>query len=276
MSGTTRTLYPHPFSRAYWRDAAKEMKDVRMLVFAALMLALRLALKTVKIPIGPSLNINVQFFVTALGSMVYGPVMATFCGVLSDTLGYLIAPSGPYFPGFILTEAAGGLVFALLLYRAKLTPGRVLLSRFCVNFFVNIILQTPIMVLYYRIILGKGYAWFDLPRIVKNLMLFPFESVLLILFLRAAMPALSRMGIMRSTAGDLRMSGPAVLQLAGLTILSCGAVQLYFYWMRDKFLDKLPEYVLASPLLGIILAGVGLLCIAGAALLYKKNEGKSI
>mgnify|MGYP002869986631 CR=1 FL=1 len=70
-------------------------------------LALRLALKTVKIPIGPSLNINVQFFVTALGSMVFGPVMAAFCGVLSDTLGYLIAPSGVYFPGFIITEAAG-------------------------------------------------------------------------------------------------------------------------------------------------------------------------
>ena len=276
MSGTTRTIYPHPFSRNYWRDAAREMKDVRMLVFAALMLALRLALKTVKIPIGPSLNINVQFFVTALGSMVYGPVLATLCGVLSDTLGYLIAPSGVYFPGFIITEAAGGLVFALLLYRAKLTPGRVILSRFCVNFFVNIILQTPIMVLYYRVAMGKGYAWFDLPRIVKNLMLFPFESVLLILFLRAAMPALRRVGITGSAAEELKMSGPAILQLAGLTILSCGAVQLYFYWMRDKFLDKLPESVLASPVLGIILAGVGIICIAGAALLHKKNENKSI
>lgn len=272
MSGNTKTLYAHPFSRAYWRDAAREIRDVRMLVFAALMLALRLALKTVKIPIGPSLNINVQFFVTALGAMVYGPVMASFCGVLSDTLGYLIAPSGVYFPGFILTEAAGGLVFALLLYRAKLTPGRVILSRFCVNFFVNILLQTPIMVWYYRVAMGKGYAWFDLPRIVKNLMLFPFESVLLIVFLRAAMPALSRMGMMRSEAENLRLTGPAVMQLAGLTVLSAGAVQLYFFWMRDKFLDKLPAAVLGSPLPGIALAGAGALCIAAAFILRRRNK----
>ncbi|MBR2823887.1 MAG: folate family ECF transporter S component [Clostridia bacterium] len=270
MSGRSKTLYSHPFSRAYWRDACREIRDVRMLVFAALMLALRLALKTVKIPIGPSLNINVQFFVTALGAMVCGPVLAAFSGVLSDTLGYLIAPSGVYFPGFILTEAAGGLVFALVLYRAKLTPGRVILSRFCVNFFVNIILQTPIMVLYYRVAMGKGYAWFDLPRIVKNLMLFPFESVLLILFLGAAVPALSRLGMTGSGAEKMKINGQVILQLAGLTLLSAGAVQLYFYWMRDKFLDKLPESLLASPAVGIALAAAGAVCAAVAFGLRKR------
>ena len=36
-------LYPHPFSKAYWRDAAAEMKDIRMLVVTALMVALRIA-----------------------------------------------------------------------------------------------------------------------------------------------------------------------------------------------------------------------------------------
>ena len=38
-------LYPHPFSKAYWRDAAAEMKDTKMLVVTALMVALRIALK---------------------------------------------------------------------------------------------------------------------------------------------------------------------------------------------------------------------------------------
>ena len=38
--------------------------------------------------------------------------------------------------------------------------------------------------------MGKGYAWFDLPRIAKNLVLFPLESVLLVFFLRAAVPAI--------------------------------------------------------------------------------------
>ena len=32
-------MYPHPFSKAYWRDAARELKDLRKLTFAALMIA---------------------------------------------------------------------------------------------------------------------------------------------------------------------------------------------------------------------------------------------
>ena len=52
------TLYPHPFSAAYWRDAAAELKDVKMLVITALLIALRVALKPLAIPIGgPQLGI---------------------------------------------------------------------------------------------------------------------------------------------------------------------------------------------------------------------------
>ena len=34
------SLYPHPFSAAYWRDAARELRDLRKLTFAALMIAM--------------------------------------------------------------------------------------------------------------------------------------------------------------------------------------------------------------------------------------------
>ena len=228
MTGkSSPTLYPHPFSKAYWRDAAAEFRDVRVLIFTALMIALRLILKSVKIPLAPSLNINIQFFVNALGSMVYGPVVALLAGAVSDTVGYLLFPSGPYFPGFILTEMAGGLVFALFLYRARITPVRVILSRFSVNFFVNIVLQTPIMVLYYQMVLGKSYAWFDLPRVVKNLVLFPFESVLLILFLRYAVPPLSRLGFLRSRVEDLSLTRRNILLLVVLSAISAVTAWLY-------------------------------------------------
>ena len=75
-SQKSNTLYSHPFSKAYWRDAAAELKDTHMLVFAALMIALRLVMKQLAIPITPFLKINTAFFVNALGAMVFGPVMA--------------------------------------------------------------------------------------------------------------------------------------------------------------------------------------------------------
>lgn len=76
MSQTkNKTLYPHPFSKAYWKDAAGELKDTRVLVFAALMIALRVAMKLVAIPLAPGLKINTAFIVNALGAMVFGPVV---------------------------------------------------------------------------------------------------------------------------------------------------------------------------------------------------------
>ena len=77
----TNPLYPHPFSKAYWRDAAAELRDTHMLVFAALMIALRLVMKQVSIPITPVLRINTAFFVNALGAMrmvhAFLPLMQT-------------------------------------------------------------------------------------------------------------------------------------------------------------------------------------------------------
>ena len=55
-------LYPHPFSAAYWRDAAAELKDIRMLVVTALMIALRVALKPLAIPLGPQLSYLLNYW----------------------------------------------------------------------------------------------------------------------------------------------------------------------------------------------------------------------
>ena len=100
MTRTTksRALYTTPFCKAYWRDAAAELKDLRMLVFAALIVALRVALKTVvRIPLAPSLDITPAFLANALGAMVYGPVVGAVCiPVASACVGFLANIPGMY------------------------------------------------------------------------------------------------------------------------------------------------------------------------------------
>ena len=220
-------LFPHPFSRAYWHQAAGELKDVRMLLFAAICVALRVALKSVSIPIAPSLNIGVGFFVNAFGSMVYGPVVAALSGAVSDTLGALLFPKGVYFFPFIFTEMAGSVVFALFFYRARVTVNRVILSRMAIDLGVNIILQTPIMWLYYQMILGKNYALFDVMRIVKNTVLFPIESVLLALFLQLVIPPMKRLGYLHSDSDGLEFNVTNVIALICLTAAGVGILALY-------------------------------------------------
>ncbi len=228
-------LYSHPFSGAYWRNAAAELKDTRMLVFAALMIALRVALKLVAIPLAPSLKINTAFLANALGAMVFGPVMAIPAAVVSDLLGVIITGDiGTYFPPMVLTEVGGSLIFALFLYRAKVSPTRTMLSRFCICFFVNVLLQTPLMMWYYQVYYGSTSYVLTIPSILKNLFMFPIESVVLTLFLRFIQPITYRMKLTWSTPTELKFEKKQIALLVILVVLGAGCVTGYLFYHYDN------------------------------------------
>lgn len=239
-SGTSEPVFfSSPFSLAYWRQAAGEIKNTKMLVFAAMMIAVRVALKPIGINIGPTLRINTAFIANAVGAMVMGPVMALLCGAVTDTLGCLLFPSGPYFFPFIFVEMLGSLVFALFLYRTELKAWKVIMSRFCICFFVNVVIQTPIMLWYYSVFYTSStYAIFDLPRIAKNLIAFPLESLVLMLILPLVIPALKRSGFVVSDPQGIRVSKKIVAVTLALAILGAGAVTgFYVYDCRNNSLS---------------------------------------
>ena len=218
-------LYSHPFSKAYWRDAAAELKDTKMLVVTALMIALRIVLKPLAIPLGPQLSIQTAMLATALGSMIFGPVMAIPAAVVSDTIGFMIYPTGEYFLPFVLTEIASTMFYALFLYRAKVTPTRVMLSRFCICFFVNVVLQQIIYAWWYVYIGNPDGAKetimgiMTLSRILKNVCMFPMESVVLTLFLKFLLPVVQRAKLTYCRDTDMKFTKKQVLTLVCLTLV---------------------------------------------------------
>ena len=224
-------LYAHPFSLDYWWDAALELKDTKMLVITALMVALRIALKPAAIPLGPSLYIQTATLATALGAMIFGPVMAIPAAIISDTVGFMIWPTGDYFLPFVLTEIASTLFYALFLYRAKVTPIRVMLARFCICFFVNVVLQQVIYAWYYTYIGNPEEAkesimgMLTVTRIFKNLALFPIEAVVLTLFLRVLMPVARRAKLIYCPESDMRFNKKQIAVLVLLVVVGvCSAV----------------------------------------------------
>ena len=225
MSGKTSV-----FSKAFWRQAAGEIRNPRVLVFAALMIALRVVFKAVSIPIEADLRINTAFLVNAFGAMVFGPVVAAVAAAVTDTLGCILFPTGPYFFPFIFVEIAGSVIFALFLYRTEITVTKLVLSRFCIAFFVNIVLNTPIMMMYYDVMYGKYYAPIDLMRIAKNLALFPLEAVVLAVFFRAVVPALKGTGFVLSDVGKLRFTRRNLSLLAALTVFGACCVGGYYIY----------------------------------------------
>ena len=218
-------LYPHPFSKAYWRDAAAELKDTKMLVITALMVALRIVLKPLAIPLGPQLSIQTAMLATALGAMIFGPVVAIPAAIVSDTIGFMIYPTGDYFLPFVLTEIASTMFYALLLYRAKVSPTRVMLSRFFICFLVNVVMQQFIYAWWYVYIGNPDQAKesilgiMTVTRIFKNLCMFPIESVVLTLFLKFLLPVTQRAKLTYCKDADMKFDKKQIITLVALVLV---------------------------------------------------------
>ena len=230
MNQKDRSLFKTPFSARYWQLAAAELKDVRMLAIAAMLTALRIALKAISIPVGANLNITFGFLVNSVGSMIYGPVVAIIASAVSDTVGAILFPSGPYFFPFIFVEIAGGLIFALFYYRAKITSLRVILGRFAVSFICNIVMNPIILYYYYELILGKSYTMYTMPRIIKNLVLFPAESVVLVILFNAIIPVTNRFGLTYTGKTDLKLEKREIILLAVMTVIAVLSIVGWFIY----------------------------------------------
>ncbi len=187
-------LLPGPWSPAWWRSALAEMGSFRTMVLAALLLALRIVVSSFFIPLGDNLRVYFSFFVTGLTGVLLGPLWALLYGMASDLLGFVIHPTGGFFPGYVLTAMMGAFTYALFLYRARITILRIFLCKLAVNLLVNVGLGA----LWSSMIYGKGYLYYLAKSIVKNLVMLPIETAFLALFL----------GLMLPVTAQLRLTPP--------------------------------------------------------------------
>ncbi len=120
-----------------------------------------------------------------------------------------------------------------------------MLSRFTICIVVNMLVQTPIYMWYYALYMGgKQYTFaMALPSIIKNLFMFPIESVVLTLFLRIMIPITNRMGLTQTgvDAKDaLKFTKKQVAVLAILFAVGCGCVfgYLNYYYSTTNLITK--------------------------------------
>lgn len=224
------------FSAEYWREAAGELTNPRTLVFAALIIALRVVVKMFKIPTPFGVTFTFDCYVNALGSIVYGPLVAVLVGAISDTIGCFLFPTGPYFFPFIFVEISSSVIFALFLWRKKISVGRVLTTKFTVNLFCNIFLTSVFMKWMYIALGDPKAATYNIingVRIGKNLIAFPVESILIVVVLGAFVPILKQFKAVPDTQGELIIQKKHIIAVAIITVVSVGLILLYVFFLKD-------------------------------------------
>ena len=184
-------LYRTPCSPAYWHEANLAMKCLKLLVFAALMIAVTRALSLIPgIPIWHT-KLTWGFLARSVCAMVCGPVLGLAFGFVEDILGFVLQPTGDFFPGYTLSTMAGVLVYALFFFRRRIT----VLNLFLANLMVNVAVNALMGSVWSTMVRGGVYWGWFLPSLGKNLLtLLPKTLVLYVLF-QALLPILQRMNL---------------------------------------------------------------------------------
>ncbi|MBM7689567.1 hypothetical protein IGJ55_000712 [Enterococcus sp. AZ170] len=121
------------------------------------------------------LRISFTFIPESLMGILFGPFWTGIGSAVADTVGMLLFPKGPYFPGFTLNAFISGAIYGFFYYKKELTWKRVFLATSLVTLIIHMFLTPLWLGLMYGVDLSN-LAWW-IPRIVKNIVFLPIQVV---------------------------------------------------------------------------------------------------
>lgn len=159
-----------------YKASLKELSVTRNVVFCGLMAALAIVLGMVaSISIGQYIRIGFSGLPNRMVDFLFGPVVGCFFGGALDVLKYLMKPEGPFFFGFTFNAMLSCLIYGSILYRKPVRWKRIILAEFLVKLLINCILNT----LWLSMLYGNAFVVLLPPRILKNIIMLPIDSVIL-------------------------------------------------------------------------------------------------
>lgn len=148
--------------------------NTRMLVTAAILIALNVILSRFLSINTLSLKIGFTFVTVFMAGYLYGPVMGAGISAMGDVLGAILFPIAPFFPGFTLTAALNGALHGIMLHkkqsrlRVAVTVGveQLVLSMWLNTYWIHVLNGTPFWPLLAT-------------RVVQCLIMIPVEYILI-------------------------------------------------------------------------------------------------
>jgi ECF transporter S component (folate family) len=141
------------------------------------------------INIGPYIKIGFSGLPNQVCDALFGPVTGMLFAAIMDVVKYFLRPDGPFFFGFTFNAMLAAFIFGCFFYKKKITIWRVLAAKAVVALVVNIILNTWFLDMLY----GKGFLAVLPMRALKNVIMWPIESIIFFLLYTA----IRRTGIFR-------------------------------------------------------------------------------
>lgn len=194
-ASTNPNTYLLPWTPSYWRAAAMQVKNLKVLVTVAMLIALNVVLTIfvdIPLPFGDNLRIRFDFLAEIVFCMIGGPIIGVFGGMAGDLVSYLCHPSGAFFPGYTLSAMLACLIYSLFLFRTRVSIVKIAAAKVLVNGLVNVLLGSV-----WSTVIGKyGYVFYLAKSAIKNSIMLPIEIALMVAVLAILVPVISRLGLM--------------------------------------------------------------------------------
>lgn len=159
----------------------EKLKNVKVLTVSAFLVAIATVLGFFKVPITELIEIRFQYLPIAIGGALFGPALGGVIGMLADILGYLVKPTGAFFPGFTITSILSGLIYGGFFYKKKITIPRIILAEVTETIVCSLLLNSINLSILY----GNAFSVVVASRLLKVLIMFPVDTVILTVVLKA-------------------------------------------------------------------------------------------
>ena len=178
-----------------FKSSWKKLSDTRWLALIASFIALKVVMSFFALPVGENLYFSLTFLIVALEAMLIGPSAGMVSGALSDLIGYMINPMGPWFPGYTLTAMLGEFVYGWFFYEKDIRWRDIIWAKVITSYGVNVLLGS----LWSAMLYSKGYLYYAAKSLLKNTVLLPFQVALLGAFFALLFPILKKYRLQNHT-----------------------------------------------------------------------------
>lgn len=167
--------------------------NIKRLSLLSLLLALHIIISSFYIPIFDNSRIMFSFIIKMLVGIIVSPITGIVFGFVADIIGHIVIPSGAFFIGYSITSMLSCLIFSLLLYNKRISYLSLITSKLLVNVLCNVLLNS-----YWSYILySKGYMYYLIQSLFKNIILFPIEILLIVSLFKLLLPLLNKYNILK-------------------------------------------------------------------------------
>lgn len=163
-------------------------KNVKTLTLSGMFIALSVVFGFLNLPITQLIEIRFGSLMLALSGMLLGPGISAVIGALSDIIGFIVKPTGPFFPGFTISAAVSGIIFGFFLHKKELTIWRIFLAECVHTIIVGFILNS----LWLSMLYGNAFIAVVSSRALKEIIMLPVNTLLLTTLIKSTSKFINR------------------------------------------------------------------------------------